>query len=304
MRPDRTRRRDALLVLPAAAVTVGVVLAGLVPAVTDSLTTPGAGPVTSASPSLAAYRALEGRALADGLRVTLSLAATSTVLALVIGYAAASLVLRTRAAGRLVSALAATVVPVPHLVGAAATALLLSDSGLLARLTGAGPGEFPPLVAGPWWVAVVVEYAWKESAFVLLVVLSATGAGAADLDEAGAVLGAGAWQRLRRIGLPTAAPALTVAGTVVFAYVAGAYEVAWLLGRTYPEPLPVMAYRLWTDVDLAVRAQGLAVALVTVSVSLASLAVGSWLLRRRAAPLADPVRERGVAPGRDPVASW
>ena len=265
--------RGALLVLPAALVAGGVVLAGIVPAAVDSLSPAG-------TPSVAAYRALDGRALADGLRVTMSLAAASTVLALAVGYAGAALVLRSRAGGRLLSALAAVVVPVPHLVGAAATALLLSDSGLLARVVGAGPGQFPPLVAGPWWVAVVVEYAWKESAFVLLVVLSATAASAADLDEAGAVLGAGSWQRLRRIGLPTAAPALTVAGTVVFAYVAGAYEVAWLLGRTYPEPLPVMAYRLWTDVDLTTRAQGLAVALVTVVLSTTVLVVGAVLLRR------------------------
>ena len=272
-------RTDVLLVLPAAVVTLGVVLAGLVPAFLDSLGVGGPD-----APSVDASQVLDARALTDGLRVTLGVATASTVLALIVGYAGAALVLRTRAGGRLVAALAAAVVPVPHLVGAAATALLLSDSGLLARLSGAGPGEFPPLVAGPWWVAVVAEYAWKESAFVLVVVLSATAATARDLDEAGAVLGAGAWRRLRGIGLPLAAPALVVAGTVVFAYVAGSYEVAWLLGRTYPEPLPVMAYRLWTDVDLAARAQGLAVALGTVAVCAIALLVGTVLLRRVSSP--------------------
>lgn len=272
-----------LLVLPAALVTVGVTLGGLVPAVLESL---GSG-TASGPPTTAAFRALDASALLDGLRVTLGVAAASTAAALVVGYTGAVLVQRSRSGGRLVAALAAGVVPVPHLVGAAAVGLLLSDAGLAARVVGAGPGEFPPLVAGPWWVAVVLEYAWKESAFVLLVVLAATAAADRELDEAGAVLGAGPWRRLRGIGLPLAAPALVVSGTVVFAYVAGAYEVAWLLGRTYPEPLPVLAFRLFGDVDLAVRAQGLAVALVTVAVCATALAVGAALLRR-AAPSREP----------------
>ena len=125
-------------------------------------------------------------------------------------------------------------------VAAAATGLLLSDSGLLARLLGAGPGEFPPLVAGPWWVAVVVEYAWKESAFVMLVVLAATAATERDLDEAGAVLGAGPWRRLRGIGLPLAAPAFATGATLAVdglnQQVLSAWQAAmlWVAGTTGP----------------------------------------------------------------------
>jgi putative spermidine/putrescine transport system permease protein len=241
-------------------------------------------------PTTAAYRALAGdRALLDGLRVSLGIAAASTVLALAVGLGTALLARTTRLGGRLLRAAAAATVPVPHLVGAAAVGLLLADSGLAARALAAEPGDFPPLVGGPWWVAVVAEYAWKESAFVALVVLAALAAGERELDETAATLGAGPWQRLRRVALPLAAPAAVAAGGVTFAYVLGSYDVAWLLGRSYPEPLPVLAYRLWTDVDLARREQALAVAVVTTGLALACLLATAALLART-------VRASGRAP--------
>ena len=273
------RLRGTLLLLPALVPTVVVLVAGVGLAGMQST---GLLPVIGQpDPTLDAYRTLAGdRALRDGLVVSLGVAAASTLLAVTIGLAVALLVISTRRAGPLLRVAAAATVPVPHLVGAAAFGLLLADSGLAARLLGLESGEFPPLVAGRWWIAVVAEYAWKESAFVALVVLAAVIKRASELDEAAAVLGAGPWQRLSRVTLPLAAPAAIAAGGITFAYVLGSYEVAWLLGRSYPEPLPVLAYRLYTDVDLTRRDQALAVALFTTVLSLAALAASAALLRR------------------------
>ena len=88
-------RTEVLLVLPAAVVTLGVVLAGLVPAFLDALGVGGPD-----APSVDASQALDARALTDGLRVTLGVATASTALALIVGYAGAALVLRTRAGVR------------------------------------------------------------------------------------------------------------------------------------------------------------------------------------------------------------
>jgi putative spermidine/putrescine transport system permease protein len=274
-------RRTLLLLLPAAVPTAAVIGAALTVAALQST---GLLPVVGEpEPTTAAYRAVAGdRALLDGLRVSLGIAAASTVLALAVGLGTAMLARTTRLGGRLLRAAAAATVPVPHLVGAAAVGLLLADSGLAARALATEPGEFPPLVGGPWWVAVVAEYAWKESAFVALVVLAALAAGERELDETAATLGAGPWQRLRRVALPLAAPSAVAAGGVTFAYVLGSYDVAWLLGRSYPEPLPVLAYRLWTDVDLARREQALAVAVVTTALALACLLATAALLTRTA----------------------
>lgn len=269
-------RRAALLVLPALLPTVVVLGVGLVAAVMQSL---GLVPLVGEPElSLAAYRALATDDVLTGLGVSVAIATASTSLALLLGATAAVLVQHSRIGG--LAAVAAAVVPIPHLVGAAAVGLLLADSGLVARLLGAQPGTFPALVGGPWWVAVVLEFAWKESAFVAVVVLGSLAATERDLDEAAAGLGAGPWQRLRRVTLPLAAPALVVSGTISFAYVVGSYEVAWLLGRTYPEPLAVLAFRLFSDTDLAVRPQALAVAVLTVGVASAALVTGAALLRR------------------------
>jgi len=59
----------------------------------------------------------------------------------------------------------------------------------------------------------------------------------------------------------------------------GSYEVAWLLGRTYPEPLPVLAFRLFSSADLAARPEAAAVSVVTGLVA-ALVAVASLLLAR------------------------
>ncbi len=282
-RPANAARADrhaaGWLLVPALVPTIGVLVVGIGSALSLSL---GVAPLTGPSHvSLDAYRAtLATSGLLPGLVVTVAVAAASTALALVMGFCAAVLVQRSRRGGRVLANAAAATVPIPHLVGAAAVGLLLADSGLVARVVGAAPGTFPALVAGPWWVAVVLEYAWKESAFVLVVVLGAMAGAERDLDEAAAVLGAGAFQRLRRVSLPLAAPALVVAGTITFAYVVGAYEVAWLLGRSYPEPLAVLAFRLFDDADLTVRPQALAVAVLTVVVASAALVTGAILLRR------------------------
>lgn len=47
-------------------------------------------------------------------------------------------------------------------------------------------------VGGPWWVAVVLEYTWKESTFVALVVARVLATRVARYDETAALLGASA----------------------------------------------------------------------------------------------------------------
>lgn len=272
--------RGGLLALPATTV-VGLVLAvGLGTTVAQSL---GVLPVIGEpQPGLDAFRSVAREpGLLAGLRLSLMIATASTALALIVGVTAAVAIHRSAAWGRVAGMLATLTVPVSHLVGAAAVGLLLADSGLIARLVGADPNTFPALVAGPWWIAVVTEFAWKESAFVAIVVLATLAAEERDLTEAAATLGASSRQRLRRVTLPLVAPAATAAGGIAFAYVVGSHEVAWLLGQVYPEPLPVMAYRLSTDIDVTVRAQAVVVSVLTAAIAAASLALTAVLFRGR-----------------------
>lgn len=269
------------LLAPAVMIVAVVVVAGLGSTIAQSV---GLLPIFGdADLSWDAYRAVSDEpGLWPGLAVSLFIASVSTALAVSVGVTLAVTILRSRTGGRLISGLATLTVPVPHLVGAAAIGLLLSDSGLVARALGSDPNTFPALVAGPWWIAVIIEFAWKESAFVALVVLAALAADERDLTESAATLGATPTQRLRRVTLPLAAPAVVASGGIAFAYVLGSYEVAWLLGQVYPEPLPVLAYRLSSEIDLTVRAQSMVVALATALLAAGSLVVSTLLFRRQA----------------------
>jgi len=207
-------------------------------------------------------------------------AAAATVLAAAIGLTIATIVVRAARGVRFVVGLSAAVLTVPHLVGAAATGLLLSDVGLAQRWSGISAASWPELVGGRWPWATVLELAWKESAFVALVVTASVGRQYADLREVAAVLGARPRAQWRRVLLPLAAPALASSSLIVFVYSLGTYEVARLLGRAYPEPLPVMAYRLFTDIDVAARPQAAATAVVATGLAALVAVIGLPLVRR------------------------
>ncbi len=284
MGAGRSPGPGALLVAPAVALVTVVLGTGLVAVVGTGL---GLVPLIG-EPSVGPDAfVVAGPDLLAGLRESLQIAVAATVLAVGLGLAVALLVLRTgsptsagRRGGRLLGGVIAGVIPVPHLVGAASVGLLLADAGLAARVLGVAPDSWPELVSGRWPVATVLEFAWKEAAFVALVVVATVGPRLTELTETAALLGADARRRLLRLTLPLAAPALTAAGVIVFLYTVGAYEVSWLLGRAYPEPLPVLAYRLFTSIELTARPQAAAAALTAVGLSLVAAAAAVPLLHR------------------------
>ena len=271
--------RGTLLVLPALLPALFVVVGGLGAVLLQSLgLMPLIGPVRF---SVDAYAA-QASSLPLATGVSLGIAAASTLLAAAIGLAGALVIVSGRFGGRLIAAISASTVTVPHLVGAAAIGLLLADSGFLPRLLGIPSDAWPSLVGGPWWVAVIAEYAWKESAFVALIVAGTLATRVASYDETAALLGATRVKRLRFVMLPLCMPALVVSSTIIFVYTLGSYEVAWLLGRSYPEPLPVMALRLFNSVTLTSRPEAAAVAVVTTAISLVVVGLAFAALRRTA----------------------
>lgn len=231
-----------------------------------------------------ALRATAFREVAPDLllatRESLLIASVSTLLAAGIGMSVALIVVASGPGARLLTAVSAAPIPIAHIVGAASFALLLSDAGLFNRISGVETTSWPALVAGPWPVASVAAFAWKESAFVALVVTASLGPALRSYEEVAALLGAGPIARLRRVVVPMATPALLGSSIIVFLFTLGSYEVVWLLGQAFPEPLPVTAYRLFTSVDLQARPQAAAVALTTVCLALAAAAATVPMLRR------------------------
>jgi putative spermidine/putrescine transport system permease protein len=276
-------KNGAALAIPGTLLAGTVVAGGLGFAIAQSL---GFFPILQGTPrGLTAYRQLAtDPALPSSLGLSITIAAVSALLAAMIGFTTAALIQESRRHRRYILGAAAATLPVPHLIGAAAISLLLSDSGVLARLTHAAQGTWPQFVAGRWWLAVIIEYVWKESAFIALVVFGAFAVDIRELTESAAVLGAGWFSRLRYVTLPQARSALIVSTTIGFVYVLSSYEVPWLLGRSYPQSMPVLSFELFTSNDLTQRPQAYAAAMITALIcGLAGMAMVIGLRRRAAA---------------------
>lgn len=221
----------------------------------------------------------------EAVLLSLRLSAVSTAIALVISLGMAML-LRTRVRGdgplRLLFQLP---LPVPHLVAAVGITLLVSQSGVLARVLFASGllrdrADFPLLVNDPFGVGILLVYIWKEVPFITLLLLAALAGIGEQLEWAASTLGASPWQRFRHVVLPLLLPAMLSSSLIVFAFTFGAFEVPYVMGRTYPKPVPVWAWERFSDVDLNQRPEAMAASvLITLFAALIAVAYAAVLRR-------------------------
>jgi putative spermidine/putrescine transport system permease protein len=218
--------------------------------------------------------------------LTFHISFTSTVLSSILAIGAA-LLLRRQFLGRaVVNFLFQLNLTVPHLVGAIGILYLFSQSGSFARLAAewgmiARPGEFPALVFDPYAIGIILQYVWKEVPFIGVIVLANMQAIGEDYEAVARSLGASRWQCFRYILLPMIFPGVLSASVIVFAFTFGAYEIPALLGANYPAALPVLAYRKYTDVDLAARPEAMAMGIVIALLSAVMLYLYVRYTRRR-----------------------
>ncbi len=218
--------------------------------------------------------------------LTFYIAFTSTVISSVLAIGAA-LLLRRQFIGRaVVNFLFQLNLTVPHLVGAIGILYLFSQSGSFARLAAewgmiARPSEFPAMVFDPYAIGIILQYVWKEIPFIGVIVLANMQSLGEDYESVARSLGASRWQAFRHVLLPLIFPGVLSASVIVFAFTFGAYEIPALLGANYPAALPVLAYRKYTDVDLAARPEAMAMAIVIALLSAVMIYLYVRYTRRR-----------------------
>jgi putative spermidine/putrescine transport system permease protein len=267
----RTRRGPggfalALLLLPALVVVLLLFGGGLALGIVQALGyLPGAGLGEMALDHFA--RVLTDPDFFRSLLLTLYIAGASTGLAAGISIVAALVLASLVARSRVVHFIFQIPLTVPHLVIAVAMVFMLAPAGLLARTAVAlgwiqTPADFPLLINDTWSLGIILAYVWKEIPFITLMILAVLRHAGNDLLDVGRTLNAGPWQRFRYITLPIIFPSLGAASLIVFAYTFGAFEVPFLLGRTYPMTLPVWAYKNYSDIDLMARPEGIATGIV------------------------------------------
>lgn len=199
--------------------------------------------------------------------LTFHIAFTSTVISSILAIGAALLLRRSFVGRGVVNFLFQLNLTVPHLVGAIGILYLFSQSGSFARLAAefhliARPSDFPALVFDPYAIGIILQYVWKEVPFIGVIVLANMQSLGEDYESVARSLGATKWQTFRHVLLPLIFPGVLSASVMVFAFTFGAYEIPAILGANFPAALPVLAYRKYTDVDLAARPEAMAMAMV------------------------------------------
>jgi putative spermidine/putrescine transport system permease protein len=282
------RQSSALFLTPALAVIVLLFGGGLVFGLMRSFNYM---PVIGLyHPDLGAWRAvLTSPAVLSSLGLSLWIATASTLLSAGIALGAALLLRRSFFGRGLIGFLIRLNLTVPHVVGAIGILYLFSQSGSFARLATAtglidAPAGFPAMVYDPKAIGIILHYIWKEVPFVTLILLAAMQSQTQDYEIAARTLGANRWQCFRHILLPLIAPGLTAACVIVFAFSFGGYEVPLILGAHAPAALPVLAWRNYTDADLAARPEAMAmamlIALISAGLILVALKAARAALRR------------------------
>lgn len=276
-------RGSLLALLPAATVVLVLMAGGTAIPLFEALRDPDAGM------SLEAFQTVfREPGFVTSLGLTIRVSVISTLLTLAGAVITAFALRRVGRLRRLLMSVYQLPLTVPHLVLAVVAVTLLSQSGLASRLaTAAGliadPSGFPELVFDRGGVAIVLVYVWKQIPFVGLFALAVLQATGEDYEAAARTLGARPSQVVRHVLLPLVLPALVPAGIIVFAFVFGAFEVPLLLGARYPSMLSVLAYRLYTDTDLTMRPQAMALSFVVALIVFLLVGLYRLAVRERSA---------------------
>ena len=208
----------------------------------------------------------------QSLVLTFHIAFTSTLISCILAVAAALLLRPAFRGKRIVHFFFSLNLTIPHLVGAIGVLYLFQNSGLVSRIMPgldliSKPADFPAMVFDPWAIGIIIQYVWKEIPFIGVIVLAILLSVGEDYESVARSLGANRWQAFRQVTLPLIMPGVVSASVIVFAFTFGAFEIPYLLGRTFPAALPVLAYQSYTDVDLAARPQAMAMAMVIAFIS-------------------------------------
>lgn len=211
---------------------------------------------------------LTDRELYASLWLTLKLTTTATAISAVLGLALALALREAARRSRAVNLLLQIPLSVPHAAMAGALITVIAPSGLLARAAFAlgwiaQPADFPALINDRYGAGIVLAYVLKEVPFIALMTLALLARLGEDHEQAARVLGASAWQRFRFVTLPLVTPAVVSSSLMVFAFIFGAFEVPYILGRPYPAMLSVVAQQRYLDVNPAARPGAIAVAVLS-----------------------------------------
>ena len=225
--------------------------------------------------TLVAWReTLSDGAFHDAALFTLQVTAMATAASAVLALALAWFLRGARTVPRLLATLP---VPIPHVLVSVVAVVWLAPGGLADRLVGGLPVELTRDAEG---LGIMLVYTYRETPFLLLLLLMVMGQRLAESEEMAAVLGGSRWSQLRHVIWPAVRLPLVLGSIVVAAFVLGSFEVPLAVGPTYPETLATYALDA-TQIDIAGGRANAAVALLLAALAALVLAVGGLQAARR-----------------------
>jgi len=182
----------------------------------------------------------------SAVRLTAALAASSTLLLLLVGTPLAWWLARTRTRAKpLWAALVALPLVLPPTVVGFYLLLLMGPQGVVGRLTQAlGLGRLPFTFSG-----LVVASVLVSLPFVVQPLQQAFEAIPERTLEAAATLRAGPLDRFFSIALPLARPGLLTASVLGFAHAVGEFGVVLMIGGNIPDRTRVLSVALYDHVE-------------------------------------------------------
>ena len=218
--------------------------------------------------------------------------------ALLLGVPLAVLTTRYVIRGRhLISTLAVLALVSPPFIGAYAWIMMLGRNGLVRHLL--EPWGIPvPTIYG--FFGIILVFSLKFYPFVFLLTASSLRTLNPSLEEAAEGLGAGPWQRLRRVTLPLVLPAISGGALLTFVLSIADFGTPSIVGGPV-RVLATTAYNLFTSEMTGNPGLASATSVVLVALSMVAITLQRWSVRRR--QVAASILRRPV-PGRlGPLAS-
>lgn len=270
------------MVLPLLCFLVGIFLMGLILGLVESF---GYFPAIGLRTFTTEFyrKVLTDQTVLQSLRFSLYTALTSSILSAALGVLLSWIILKTsRRKGRPLPGVYRVPIYVPHIIVALFLFVLLTQSGLVARVLFhlgliSEMEAFPKLIFDKNGAGIILAYLWKELPFMTYITYDVFRTLDDRYDAIACSLGAGPWQKVRHIYLPQIWPSITSGFIMIFSYAFGSYEVPLLLGPTIPRALPVLSYIYYSSVDLREHVYAMACNVIITLVILATLGLGKLL---------------------------
>lgn len=228
---------------------------------------------------------LQDESFLTALSTSLYIAASSSLIAAVLGtLLCAALTMYKKPTG-LMSYIVRFPLLIPHSLVALFTILLFSQTGLIARLSFelgfiSDFSQFPQLLFSSGDHGTILAYIWKEIPFVAYFSFALMSSISERLGQAASNLGASGLKSFFYVTLPLSLPSIAKASLIIFIFSFASYELPLLLGATLPKALPVEAYLAYLSPELKDRPQAMAMYGLIFWLSMALSALYALLMHR------------------------